>query len=116
MEAKYFLKFVIHIVSYAKTSKELPTVVLLGIALCISLSAPNYCKNYGVTVISLFNVYVKSVLLYGCQTWLVTYEIQRKLQSFINRSLRYMMKIWWPRVISSEKLWKMTGQVNIIRR
>jgi hypothetical protein len=23
------------------------------------------------------------------------------------------MKIWWPRVISNEKLWGMTGQINI---
>jgi hypothetical protein len=43
------------------------------------------------TKIKLFNVYVKSVLLYGCQTWLVTCEIQRKIQSFVNRCLRYIM-------------------------
>jgi hypothetical protein len=65
------------------------------------------------TKIKLLNVYVKSVLLYGCQTWLVTCEIQRKLQSFVNRFLRYIMKIWWPRVISNVKLWEMTGQINI---
>jgi hypothetical protein len=65
------------------------------------------------TKIKLFNVYVKSVLLYGCQTWLVTCEIQRKLQSFVNTCLRYIMKIWWPRVIYNEKLWEMTGQINI---
>jgi hypothetical protein len=47
---------------------------------------------------------LKSVLLYGCQTWLVTCEIQRKLQSFVNRCLRYIMKIWWARIISNEKL------------
>jgi ribosomal 50S subunit-associated protein YjgA (DUF615 family) len=23
------------------------------------------------------------------------------------------MKIWWPRVISNEKLWEMIGQINI---
>jgi hypothetical protein len=23
------------------------------------------------------------------------------------------MKIWWPRVISNERLWEMTGQINI---
>jgi hypothetical protein len=39
------------------------------------------------TKIKLFNAYVKSILLYGCQTWLVTCEIQRKLQSFVNRCL-----------------------------
>jgi hypothetical protein len=64
-------------------------------------------------MIKLFNAYVKSVLLYGCQTWLVICEIQRKLQSFVNRCLRYIMKIWWPRVVSNEKLWEMTCQINI---
>jgi hypothetical protein len=39
------------------------------------------------TKIKLFNVYVKLVLLYGSQTWLVTCEIQIKLQSFVNRCL-----------------------------
>jgi hypothetical protein len=68
------------------------------------------------TKIKLFNIYVKSVLLYGCQTWLVTCEIQRKLQSFVNRCLRYIMKIWWPRDISNEKLWEMTGQININKK
>jgi hypothetical protein len=65
------------------------------------------------TKIKLFNVYVKSVLLYGCLTWLVTCEVQRKRQSFVNRYLRYIMMIWWPRVISNENLWEMTGQINI---
>jgi hypothetical protein len=65
------------------------------------------------TKIKLNNVYVKSVLLCGCQTWLDTCENQRKLQSFVNRCLRYIMKIWWPRVISHEKPWEMTGQINI---
>jgi hypothetical protein len=65
------------------------------------------------TKIKLFNIYVKSVLLYACQTSLVTYEIQRKLQSFVNRCLQYIMKIRWPRVISNERLWGMTGHINI---
>jgi hypothetical protein len=65
------------------------------------------------TKIKLFNVYVKTVLLYACQTWLVTCEIQRKLQSFVNRCLRYIMKIWWPTVTSNENLWEMTGQIKI---
>jgi len=30
------------------------------------------------TKIRIFNAYVKSVLLYGCETWLVTNEILRK--------------------------------------
>jgi hypothetical protein len=62
--------------------------------------------------IKIFNSYVKSVLLYGCETWLVSTEIQRKLQSFINCCLRYICRIWWPRVISNENFWKETNQEN----
>jgi hypothetical protein len=48
------------------------------------------------TKIKIFNSCVKSVLLYGCETWLVRTDIQRKLQSFINWCLRYICRIWWP--------------------
>jgi len=49
------------------------------------------------TKIRIFNACVKSVLLYGCETWLVTMDIQRKLQTFVNRYLRYILRIWWPK-------------------
>jgi hypothetical protein len=53
---------------------------------------------------------VKSVLLYGCETWLATNEIQRKIQTFVNR---YILRIWWPNIISNKDLWKVTGQEDI---
>ena len=39
-------------------------------------------------------IYLKSVLLYGCETLLVTNEIQHKIQTFLNRCLRYILRIW----------------------
>jgi hypothetical protein len=36
------------------------------------------------TKLRIFNACVKSVLLYGCETWYVTRNIERKLQTFIN--------------------------------
>jgi hypothetical protein len=45
------------------------------------------------TKIKIFNACVKSVLLYGCRKWLVTSCIQRKLQTFVNRCLRYILRI-----------------------
>jgi hypothetical protein len=36
------------------------------------------------TKIRIFNACVKFVLLYGCETWLVTSEIQHKIQTFVN--------------------------------
>jgi len=51
--------------------------------------------------------------LYGCETWLVTKEIQPKIQNFVNRCLRYTLRIWWPSIISNKDLWKVTGQEGI---
>ena len=56
------------------------------------------------TKIRIFNSCVKSVLLYGCETWLVTKEFQRKIQTFVNRCLRYVLRIWWPNIISNKDL------------
>jgi len=65
------------------------------------------------TKIRIFNACVISVLLYGCETWLVTNEIQRKIQTFTTRCLRYILRIWWPNIISDKDLWKITGQEDI---
>ena len=56
---------------------------------------------------------MKSVLLYGCETWLVTNKIQRKIQTFVNRCLRYILRIWWPNIVSNKDLCKLTGQKDI---
>jgi hypothetical protein len=50
--------------------------------------------------------------LYGCETWLVTGEIRRKIQTFVNRCLRYILRIWRPN-ISNKDLRKATGQEDI---
>jgi hypothetical protein len=55
----------------------------------------------------------KTVLLYGCETWLVTSEILCKIQAFLNRSLRYILIIWWPKTISNKDLQKATGQEDV---
>jgi hypothetical protein len=62
---------------------------------------------------NVFNACVKSVLLSGCETWLVTSEIRRQIQTFINRCLRYILRIWWPKIISNKDLWRVTGQEDI---
>jgi hypothetical protein len=41
------------------------------------------------TKLNVFNACVESVLLYGSETWLITTELRRKIQTFINRCLRY---------------------------
>jgi hypothetical protein len=65
------------------------------------------------TKLRLFNSNVKSVLLYGCETWKVTVSITKKLQTYTNRCLRRILKIRWPRIISNNELWQITGQTRI---
>ena len=48
--------------------------------------------------------------MYGCETWLVTSEIRRKIQVFVNRCLRYILRIWWPKIISNKDLWRIADQ------
>jgi len=32
---------------------------------------------------------------------------------FANRCLRYILRIWWPNIISNKDLWRVTGQEDI---
>jgi len=51
--------------------------------------------------------------LYGCETSFVTKVVQRKIQTFVNRCQRYILRIWWPNIISNKDLWKVIGQEDI---
>lgn len=63
------------------------------------------------TKIRLFNSNVKSVLLYGAETWRTTKTTTRKVQTFINSCLRRILQIRWPDTISNVNLWERTCQL-----
>jgi len=65
------------------------------------------------TKLRIFASNVKAVLLYGSETLRLTKGLKQKLQVFINKSLRIILRIWWPRGICNEELWKQTGQQPI---
>nr|KAG5692470.1 hypothetical protein BaRGS_005016 [Batillaria attramentaria] len=58
----------------------------------------------------IFNSNVKSVLLYGCETWKTTKTMQQKIQTFLNTCLRRIFNIRWPEKIRNEELWERAGQ------
>ena len=62
------------------------------------------------TKLSVFGSTVKSMLLYGAETWRLSKELKQKLQVFINKCLRSTRRIWWPRRIRNDELWRQTGQ------
>ena len=62
------------------------------------------------TKIRIFNTNVKSVLLYGAETWRTTVRTIYKIQTFINNCLRQILRIHWPDTISNKDLWQRTNQ------
>ena len=63
---------------------------------------------------------MKSVLLYGCETWRTTQMMQQKIQTFFNTCLRRIYKIQWQEKIRNKDLWERAGQElvakHILRR
>ncbi|VDO56161.1 unnamed protein product [Schistosoma margrebowiei] len=63
------------------------------------------------TKVRIFNTNVKTVLLYGAETWRTTKAIIQKIQVFINSCLRKILQIHWPDTISNNVLWERTNQI-----
>ncbi|VDO54693.1 unnamed protein product [Schistosoma margrebowiei] len=59
----------------------------------------------------IFNTNVKTVLLYGAETWRTTTTTIKKVQVFINSCLRKILNIHWPDTISNSLLWERTKQL-----
>ncbi|VDP55626.1 unnamed protein product [Schistosoma mattheei] len=60
------------------------------------------------TKVRIFNTNVKTVLLYGAETWRTTKAIIHKIQMFINSCLRKILRIRWPDTIDNNVLWERT--------
>ena len=67
------------------------------------------------TKLHIFNSNVKSVLLYGCETWRTTQAMQQKIQTF-NTCLRRICKIQWQEKIRNEDLWERAGQEPVAKQ
>ena len=68
------------------------------------------------TKLRIFNSNVKSVLLYGCETWRTTQTMQQMIQIFFNTCLRRIYKIQWQEEIRNEDLWERAGQEPVAKQ
>ena len=57
------------------------------------------------TKLRIFNSNVKTVLLYGCETWRTTKKMLQRIQTFINSCLRRIYRIRWQDKIRNEDIW-----------
>ncbi|CAG2252109.1 unnamed protein product [Mytilus edulis] len=62
------------------------------------------------TKLRIFTTNVKSVLLYGSETWRETAASIKSIQTFVNKCLRNILNIRWPNKISNNELWRRTKQ------
>ena len=65
------------------------------------------------TKLRIFNSNVKTVLLYGCETWRTTKKMLHRIQTFINSCLRRIYKIKWQDKIRNEELWERADQDSV---
>ena len=65
------------------------------------------------TKIRLFNTNVKSVLLYGAETWRMNKTTLKMIQTFVNQCLRKILGIQWMDKVSNKDLWERTSHVQI---
>ena len=91
-----------------KTSKEEKNWQILLLQR-MTQSAKRNWKTKLTTRIRLYEMLVKSVLLYNCGTWGVSKDDQRKLNSFHRRQLGKVVGIQWLHKISNNKLYNITG-------
>ncbi|VDP34460.1 unnamed protein product [Schistosoma margrebowiei] len=86
----------------------------IGKARAAYLQLRKVCKSKQLstnTKVRIFNTNVKTVLLYGEETWRTTKAIIQKIQVFINSCLRKILQIRWPDTISNNVLWERTNQI-----
>ena len=65
------------------------------------------------TKLRIFNSNVKSVLLYGCETWNASQTCIKRIQVFLNRCLRKLLRIRWTDRVTNEEVLRKTGQIPV---
>ena len=65
------------------------------------------------TNIRLFNTNVKSVLLYGAETWRINKTTLIRIQILFNHCLRRILRIHWMGRVSNKDIWDRTHQAQI---
>ena len=86
----------------------------IGKARAAFITLRNIWKSRQITTrtkLRLFNSNVKSVLLYGAETWRTIKTTTNRIQTFINSCLRKILRIHWPETISNKDLWQRTNQL-----
>ena len=103
----------------AQTETPQPEAARSGKARAAFVMLKNIWASGGIsmrTKLRIFNSSVKSVLLYGSETWRATQTMQRKIQTFFNTCLGRIYKILWQEKIRNEDLWERARQEPVAKQ
>ena len=71
------------------------------------------------TKLRIFEAYVSSILLYNSELWTLTNTVEKQIDSFQRRLLRRVLQIFWPKIITNERLYQKTKVIpwsNVVRK
>ena len=102
----WFVWNILHVEAFHKKRKEARLVNYFNVPLFTRKSKEYLIK----TKVRLFNSNVKTILLYGAETWKTAKSLLHKLQVFMNNWLRRILNIRLPEKISNKELWQKTNQ------
>ena len=57
----------------------------------------------------IFKSNIIAVLLYGCETWRMTKADEKRLDLFLHKCLRRILKVHWPMGVSNDEIRRRTG-------
>ena len=61
------------------------------------------------TKLRIFKSNIIAVLLYGCETWRMTKADEKRLDTFLHKCLRRILKVHWPMRVSNYEIRKRAG-------
>jgi hypothetical protein len=64
----------------------------------------------------IYRSYVESVFLYNCGTWATNKTLDKKLDAFHRRQLRWVINVRYPKIITNEHLYQTTGESELSKR
>ena len=65
------------------------------------------------TKLRIFKSNIIAVLLYGCETWRMTKADEKRLDTFLHKCLRRILKVHWPMRVSNDEIRRRAGTEKI---
>ena len=81
--------------------------VRLGKAQAVFCNLKNIWRNSQLSIntqLRILRSSVLAVLLYGCETWRMIKSDETKLNAFLHKCLRRILKIYWPMKVTNEEI------------